>query len=261
MKNRYLILKAGLFSISFFLALSVEARTVRCLGDYYISTGCPSCPNGSMVCRGRQIFVKHTTPLEYIKVVVTRDGTQKTHTLRNPPGQISDYASIESNRWVQENIPGGFRSGDIIEVAQASGYGIDSSVSWYESYESEVPKSSVKDLKRHKKRQACWYIDTVNAIINPSSSENTKSDYICQGTVKCGAAMVGASKPFQVVCKAKEDRSCPTAGYCATESKVEVATANSTDMFQGIGNTFKNFGDRIDRGIKAFKQGSGSGSE
>ena len=223
--------KSGLFFISLFLALTVQAETIECIGSYY-GPRCLACPNGSLACGGENIFVRHNnTPLDHLKVVVTRNGVQTTHALRNPPGNISDYITVQSNEWVQKNIPGGLKFGDILEVAQEGGYGLDSGTPYYKGWKSDDMLGYVGDLKptQPSKSQSlvCWYTAQVNAVVaapdfcedsrkNTSLGQKRKS--VCYGNVRCqlkGQTMVGpaACKPLETTVA-----SCPTATDCAKEN-------------------------------------------
>lgn len=264
MKVKY-IARIGLFLAGVFFALAVEAKAVNCLGEYYTSTGCSDCPNGLLICGKEQIFVNHNTSLKHIRVVVTRaeDGKQQTYLLENPPGRAFDYRSVQDNKWVQENIPGGLKFGDKIEVALKGGYGIDSSVSLYHDYESEIQRGPVGALKKLNRRPPkCWFTDKVNVI-----TEEGQTQPVCQGLVKCRGIFTGSlTEVFPVACKALQgNQRCPTANHCVVSSKIKAKVADATGQIREhgkkIGTDFqrdvRNLGDRF----KGLKGGSGSGSQ
>lgn len=231
MKIRLLIASVGLFFI-----LTEEAKapvfrssgkTIECQGSYHMAD-CPSCLNGLLTCNHRKTYIEHTTPLTHIKVIVTRDGTQKTYTLKKPPGQISDYSSIESNKWIQENIPGGLKYGDRIELAQDGGYVLGAETSRYENFKSKKPIGFLKDLLGEKEGLICSYKSSIHIVSADFCDKN-----ICYAAVECYKD--NQIMRLKATCKTRHTNQCPSAIECVLSEKDNI---NIKDIkLQSVGTT------------------------
>lgn len=244
-------------------SFAIHAAAVECGSIGACEMGCTSV---QLTCGSQNGFVEYGTPLDSLKVVITRkDGQQEEHVLKNPPGGIGDYhAEVGQNPWVVGQLRSkNLQYGDTVEVHH-SGYGLKSGIplyrDWSTSKEIGVTGEEVDDPGA---QTLCRYIVRPNVIASKTCGT------FCMSAILCNVN--GVRYTGQAFCKAlRNGRACPTATKCAADAVI------SPTMIFGEGglplgeiimpreaDNFTKFGDPVyqNKGASADTSGGSSGGD